>query len=147
MQASAGADGEATGNPTLIGRWSGWAFTSQPSLVAPSASHATPRPLWEFTGGEPCWLGAEGQVERTARVELRCAAETELAAVDEDGKCSYWLLLRTPAACDLVYDAEVAAAEADRQAAAAAEAADAAADAAGEAEGAGEEGEEGEGAG
>jgi hypothetical protein len=39
-------------------------------------------------------------------VELRCSLITALAAVEEDGKCTYWFLLLTPFACAVPYEAE-----------------------------------------
>lgn len=88
------------GRPTLVGLFAGWNATVLPSLVAPGASLSRPRPLWEFADGEGCWEGPA----RSARVELRCGAQTELMAVDEDGKCRYSMLMRTPFACRVPWD-------------------------------------------
>ena len=88
--------------PTLIGLFAGWEATTLPSLVSPGAEISAPRPLWRFVNGEACWDGPA----RSARVELRCSSITELTAVEEDGKCTYWFLLLTPFACAVPYEDE-----------------------------------------
>ena len=88
--------------PTLVGTFLGWNSTRLPSLVAPDASLAGPRPVWEYGEGEACWEGPA----RSARVELRCGASTTLIAVEEDGKCRYSMVLRTPYACRVPWTEE-----------------------------------------
>ena len=90
------------GQPTLVGVFSGWNATRLPSLVTPNADLGRARPLWVYSGGEGCWEGPA----RSAQIELRCGDTTELAAVEEDGKCTYWFLLRTPHACEVPFEAE-----------------------------------------
>lgn len=75
---------QAGAKPTLVGVFAGWNTTKLPSLVTPGADLSAPRPLWDFADGEGCWGGPA----RSARVELRCAEQTSLAAVEEDGKCT-----------------------------------------------------------
>ena len=121
LQAPSEADREA-GRATLIGTFAGWSVSNLPSLVTPGAELRAPRALFEFGNGEACWEGPA----RSASVEMRCGAETELLAVDEDGKCRYVFLLRTPYACGVPWSADeqraAAAAEAAAAEAAAAEA-------------------------
>ena len=104
-QSPVGDDGKPStqpSQPTLIGLFAGWEATTLPSLVSPGAELSAPRPLWRFDNGEACWDGPA----RSARVELRCSLITALAAVEEDGKCTYWFLLLTPFACAVPYEAE-----------------------------------------
>ena len=90
------------GMATVIGQFAGWNVTRLPSLVTPLADLRTPRALLEYEGGEPCW----GAGPRSARVELRCGEKTELAAVDENGKCKYEFVLLTPFACGVPFREE-----------------------------------------
>ena len=93
--------------PTLVGRFEGWNTTTLPSLVAPDANLSTPRALWRFGDGDRCPNGNN----RQAYIELRCAPTTELVAVDEDGKCRYWMVVKTPFACHFRWTEEAQAAE------------------------------------
>ena len=88
---------------TSLGRFAGWSIRNAPSLVAPDANLTSPRATWEYRGGEPCHGVAEG---RRVSVELRCAPKNELAAVDEDGKCRYGMVFKTPFACSFPWTLE-----------------------------------------
>jgi len=81
---------------TLLGKWSGWSTSYLPSIVTPLSPVATPRALWKFDEGEPCWDGPP----RSVSVELRCGTVTRLERVEEDGKCRYLMLLASPLACE-----------------------------------------------
>ena len=87
---------------TVIGQFAGWNVTKLPSLVTPLADLRTPRALLEYEGGEPCW----GAGPRSAPSKLRCGEKTELAAVDENGKCKYEFVLLTPFACGVPFREE-----------------------------------------
>ena len=97
QQLPAKPQGRAAPQPTLVGTWAGWNATQRPTIVAPAASLRAPRAVWLFEEGERCWEGPE----RSAVVELRCGPTDKLVAADEDGKCAYYLLFQTPAACHL----------------------------------------------
>ena len=101
LQAGSEAEREG-GRATLVGVFDGWNATNAPSLVAPEADLRAPRAILEYSGGEPCHDGPH----RSASVELRCGPVDELVAVDEDGKCRYWFLMRTPHACEVPWKEE-----------------------------------------
>lgn len=93
--AHASQSGSGGGRRTHLGSFAGWASVHAPTRVSPLAPPGVARQAQVYAHGEPCWQGPE----RSALVEFACANQTRLAAVDEDGKCTYALLVETPAAC------------------------------------------------
>ncbi|KAF9560069.1 hypothetical protein EC968_006371 [Mortierella alpina] len=57
-----------------------------------------------YTGGTKCWNGPE----RSVKVAMSCGVVNEIVAVSEPSKCEYLYKFRTPAACRLISDKDVA---------------------------------------
>ena len=85
-QTPVSASGGGRPRPTSLGRFAGWSTVRLPTLASPFEWE--PRSTWLHSEGERCWDGPP----RSVRVELRCAPESRLVAVEEDGKCAYLML-------------------------------------------------------
>lgn len=72
---------------TLVGRYTGFEDGSM-----------------EFAWGDRCWNGPQ----RSATVNLICAAEFDLLSVDEPQKCHYQFVLTSPVACKELSEEELA---------------------------------------
>ncbi|KAF9964202.1 hypothetical protein BGZ70_006784 [Mortierella alpina] len=57
-----------------------------------------------YTGGTKCWNGPE----RSVKVVMSCGVVNEIVAVSEPSKCEYLYKFRTPAACRVISDKDVA---------------------------------------
>ncbi|KAF9954124.1 hypothetical protein BGZ72_004887 [Mortierella alpina] len=57
-----------------------------------------------YTGGTKCWNGPE----RSVKVIMSCGVVNEIVAVSEPSKCEYLYKFRTPAACRVISDKDVA---------------------------------------
>lgn len=72
------------GMQTELGRWSGWAGTSD-----------NPHSKQKYEGGIQCWNGPA----RSAVVNIECGVEDKVTSVTEPAKCEYVYNFITPAAC------------------------------------------------
>jgi len=77
--------GKASQGSTSLGTFTGWGDGADEEKYS----------QMKFTGGLSCWSGPA----RTATVNVKCASQNKVTAVDEPSRCLYTLDFETPAAC------------------------------------------------